>query len=542
MGNYTFRTDEFKFNEMDLEISTKYHDYWFVEIDKIIERRVRYGFLLYTNEGIFFFGARGVFSFEDYNRIKYTGTGEGFSMFFNLPYLNYEDVYQAPNWVKDTIWYQIFPSTFASGNENKPIDELTYKTSHVKLDYVGDLLGIINKLDYLKDLGVTGIYFTPIFEASSVHKYDTRDYTKIDKSFGSNKDFRELVKEAHKRNIKVMLDGVFNHCGFDHPFFQDVIEKGVNSKYKDYFYIKDYPVINFPYKDGQLKKLTFEQTRNLNYRTFGFTAQMPKLNTGNIELQKYIIEVCKTWIRDYDIDGWRLDVSNEVSHSFWRQFRKEMRSVKDDIYIIGENWDNSYPWIQGDQFDAVMNFEIMYRIWAFLGSNKYIDNLVDLKGFISSLEEYFVMYPKTVYPNMFNFLDNHDTPRIINIMNENPDLTRLAFVLLMMMPGSPSIYYGTEQLIEGSNPGEGRKNMDWSNLDSKMYRFLKDLIAQRKNHPSMSTLNFDWLIVDNDNRSFKLIKKSETESTILYMNASPNDVIIDDVMLEPFSYRLVFNN
>ncbi len=538
-GKYIFRTDEFRFEELEKEFSNDLFDYWFVEVKEVKDLRFRYGFILYTDNGIFFYGPKGIVSYDVYKNIKYTGTGEGFSMFFNFPYFNYEDVYQAPKWVKDTIWYQIFPATFASRNNND-IDSKIAQSSHVKLDYMGDLLGVVDKLDYLKDLGITGIYFTPLFDSLSIHKYDTKDYTKIDPSFGTNKDFKLLVQEAHGRGIKVMLDGVFNHCAFEHPFFQDVIKNGEASKYKDYFFIKEYPVLNFNLDNGTIPNLKFEQTKNLNYRTFGFTPSMPKLNTGNKDLQRYINEVCKTWIRDYNIDGWRLDVSNAVSHDFWRDFRKEMKSVKDDIYLIGENWENSYPWIQGDQFDGVMNFEVMYRIWAFLGDKKYVDNLVDLDGFINSISEYLVMYPKVVYENMFNFLDNHDTPRIINIMGKNSNITKLSFVLLMMMPGTPSIYYGTEQLLEGDNPGNGRKNMDWSIEGNDMYDFLKDMITYRKSYPAMHSINFNWEIIDNSNRAFKLIKFSKSNEVVLYFNASENNIIIGGVKLEPYSYKFEF--
>ncbi len=537
-GKYIFRTDEFRYEEMTLEFSDEYFDYYFIEVSEVTDLRFRYGFLMYTDEGIFFYGPRGLCTYDSYKNIQYTGTGEGFSMFYNYPYFNYEDIYKAPAWVKDTIWYQIFPATFASRNNNK-IHPKMQESSHVKLDYVGDILGIVDKLDYLKELGINGIYFTPLFESGSIHKYDTRDYTKIDSSFGTNQDFKRLVKEAHKRNIKVMLDGVFNHCAFDHPFFQDVIKNNEKSKYKEYFFIKKFPIINFDIKNNQPYQLNFEQTKNLNYRTFGFAANMPKLNTGNTELQRYILEVCKTWIRDYDIDGWRLDVSNEVSHSFWRAFRKEMKSVKEDIYIIGENWENSYPWLQGDQFDGVMNFELMYRIWAFLASKDFVDNRMDLNQFIHSLNGYLSMYPKPIYQNMFNFLDNHDTPRIINIMDQNENIVKLAFVLLMIMPGTPSIYYGTEQLIDGEDPGGGRKNMNWDSFHG-MHDFLKTIISLRKNHQSMSTTNFDWSIINNDKKAFKLIKSATNEILILYFNASPDRVQIDDRTLEPYSYLLTF--
>ncbi len=529
-GRYRFVTDDFKFTEMHKEHSNEALDYWFVCLTDITEKRVRYGFILYTASGLFFFGPRGVVSYEDYQSIKFTGTGEGLGMFFNFSYLNQKDIYRAPDWVKSTVWYQIYPATFAHHE-----DPQTHSEN-------GTIKGIIKALDYIVDLGFTGIYFTPIFMSPSTHKYDTVDYTTIDPAFGTNEDFKELVTEAHKRNIKVMLDGVFNHCSIQHPFFQDVINHSEASIYKDYFFIKSFPVINFDIVDGQPHQLTFEQTRNLNYDTFGFVAGMPKLNTDNPDLQKYILDVCQAWVRDYDIDGWRLDVSNEVSHDFWRSFRKAMKTVKSDIYIIGENWENSYPWLQGDQFDGVMNFELMYRIWSFLGKEPFVNRHMSVEQFVASLGEYFVMYPKPVYTHMFNFLDNHDTPRFFSVVNEHPGLFKIALVLLLSFPGSPSVFYGTEQLISGVDPGDSRKAMDWkaSNLD--MLNFLKNLIDLRKTHPSMQSIDYTFKHINSEQRSFLLIKNEEAESAYIYINAGQLPVTIDQVHLDPVSYHIDFED
>ena len=206
----------------------------------------------------------------------------------------------------------------------------------------GDLLGIIKKLNYLEDLGIKGIYLTPIFESVSNHKYDTTDYMKVDKYFGDESILRELITECHKRGIKIVLDAVFNHCGIGFAPFQDVIEKGRESEYFEWFYI-----------DGD--KVLFDP---INFQAFGFVPYMPKMNTSNPGVKAYLYEVIKYWTEEFDIDGWRLDVSDELDHEFWRGFRKLVKSINPQAIIIGENWHNAYNWLMGDQFDSVMNYSL----------------------------------------------------------------------------------------------------------------------------------------------------------------------------------------
>ena len=210
---------------------------------------------------------------------------------------------------------------------------------------------------------------TPIFESPSSHKYDTTDYFKVDPEFGDNEILGRLVEEAHKEVFRVMLDAVFNHCGFQHPFWQDVLRKGKKSEYYDCFYILDesMPVFDGEIVDGLPQEVPRER---LKYRTFAYTPTMPKWNTGNPKVRKYLMDAACYWVEKYHIDGWRLDVSNEVSHDFWREFRKRIKAINPDVYILGENWDNSLPWLQGDQFDAVMNYEFAMPVWNYFKKRK----------------------------------------------------------------------------------------------------------------------------------------------------------------------------
>jgi glycosidase len=284
-----------------------------------------------------------------------------------------------------------------------------------------------------------------------------------------------------------MLDGVFNHCGWDHPFFQDVIKNGKKSPYWSCFFIESEPLINFPL-DQNGRPAVYNLT--LNYRTFAKTPFMPKLNTGDPLMEQYLLDVATYWVREYDIDGWRLDVSNEVSHAFWRKFRQAVRAVKSDVYIIGENWDDSNSWLRGDQFDAVMNYEVSYPVWQFLAKVKN-PNPITAEQFVSRINSLLVAYPKTVSVNMFNLVGSHDTMRILTRMGNDPRLVKLAYLFIFAFCGSPAIYYGDEVGLAGKEDPDCRRCMLWNETeqDRNLFAFFKRLIAIRKQ-------NHDWELPD----------------------------------------------
>ena len=304
--------------KMEKELETEYFDYFIAKYNPPTKRS-RYCFiidekLLYTEKYIINLGN------ED-NQKKLNDI----SSFFAYSYLNKIDVLKIPSWVKDTVWYQIFPDRFANGDESiNPKDTKTWGTPPTNDNFMGgDLQGVIDHLDYLKDLGVTGLYFCPITMGYTNHRYDTIDYMKIDPHLGDKKTLKKLVKEAHKRGMKIMLDAVFNHIGYYSKQWQDVIKNKEKSKYKDWFYIKDINKVDTP-----LNKI---DSKNIPYETFSCVAEMPKLNTENEEVIEYLLEVGRYFIKEFDIDAWRLDVSNEVDHSFWRQFRKEVKKIKKQL-------------------------------------------------------------------------------------------------------------------------------------------------------------------------------------------------------------------
>src|SRR5699024_2116720 len=317
--------------KMEKELETEYFDYFIAKYNPPTKRS-RYSFIIEGKDEKLLYSEKYIIELGKEDDEKNLND---ISSFFAYSYLNKIDILKIPSWVKDTVWYQIFPDRFANGDESiNPKDTKPWGTPPTNENFMGgDLQGVIDNLDYLKDLGVTGLYFCPITMGNTNHRYDTIDYMKIDPHLGDKKTLKKLIKEAHKREMKVMLDAVFNHIGYYSNKWQDVIKNKEKSKYKEWFYIKDINKVDTP--------LNEINSKNIPYETFSCVAQMPKLNTENEEVIEYLLAVGKYFIKEFDIDAWRLDVSNEVDHSFWRQFRKEVKKIKPDVYILGEIWHNS---------------------------------------------------------------------------------------------------------------------------------------------------------------------------------------------------------
>lgn len=551
---------------MHKDYSDGLYDYWFIAINPEF-KRTRYAFELiceseYGSE-CFFYGAHGAYDLAIHPEML-----SSLNDFYNFPYVNEEDVFSAPSWVKDTVWYQIFPERFANGDAKLNKSHVkpwgSYKEVTNEMHFGGDLQGVIDHLDYIKELGATGIYFTPIFEAPTTHKYDTIDYFKIDPEFGTNDTFKVLVDEAHKRGIKVMLDAVFNHCGFKHPYFQDVIKNGMDSKYAQCFHLLREPVINFPINtQGFPAPKGYMPAGALNYETFAFTPNMPKWRTGSPIAEKYLLDVATYWIKEFDIDGWRLDVSNEVSHTFWRKFRTVVKALKPDLFILGENWDDSTPWLMGDQFDSVMNYEFTYPVWHLLSREpQYRD--YGVKSYKEAISKLIVSYPKHIAINMFNLLDSHDTSRLHTMLDDDDRLVKLAFLLQMSFGGSPSVYYGSEIGLFGVHDGN-RQCMIWDEKEQNLNlrAHVKRLIELRKNYVAMKEMDINFIEIEDvselliftkgtksDQITFIVNLKAERQSLSLrelklkvdydiYSAFSLSEAEQNTLQLEAFSFRIL---
>lgn len=490
---YDWKNEEWQVKTSDMvkSGSTCLHDYWFIAVEPDFNR-MRYAFRCSDFRETLFYTEGGVFSSPPREIANY----------FCFPYLNKADVFTAPEWIKHTVWYQIFPERFANGDPSlNPVGTVPWASTEPTPTnfFGGDFQGVIDHLDHLVELGINGIYFTPVFKAHSNHKYDTIDYMELDPQFGDKETLRRLVDACHKRGIRVMLDAVFNHSGYYFPPFQDVLKNQEMSSYKDWFHLWDFPVVSNP---------------RSNYDTFAFVGSMPKLNTENPDAKKYLLDVARYWIEEFDIDGWRLDVANEVDHAFWREFRKVVKSVKPDAYILGEIWHDSMPWLQGDQFDAVMNYPFTNGAIDFFAKGE-----MNATNFAHSITEVLHMYPKNVNEVAFNLLDSHDTPRILTLANREKERVKLLYLFQLSFTGTPCIYYGDEIGMAGGQDPGCRECMEWdeSNQDRELFRYVQMLINLRKTDATFGNDGAFQFIHADDERNCIVYEKSDANKRLLFV-------------------------
>ena len=415
--------------------------------------------------------------------------------------LREEEMFEVPQWAANKVVYQIFPSRFAT---TQPVDkELWYKAPITPMDDLhGNLRGIIEHLDYIKDLGIDVVYLTPIFKSNSCHKYDTIDYYQVDPSFGTTEDLKELVQKSHERGMKVVLDAVYNHTGREFFAFQDILEKGEKSKYLDWYFIDELP------PRGEWGEIP-------NFKCFGYYGGMPKLNLKNPEVEKYITDVACYWIKECDIDGWRLDVGDEISHFFWKNFRKAIKAVKKDMLIIGEIWHYAGDFLEGDEWDTVMNYPFYLNLIDLLADEKinvsqFVQNLGYLKGRLN----------KKCYPLMWNLIDSHDTARFLHLCHDNKKKQHLAAAFQLLMPGMPMVYYGDEYAMPGANDPDCRRGMYWDEeyQDKEMYNWYKKLMQIRKAHACIVEGEMIETIANDDEDTIVMIRKNGEETIAMLFN------------------------
>lgn len=377
---------------------------------------------------------------------------------FRVPPFSALDV---PEWAKGVVFYQVFPDRFATLEPGEKWGENPAKRRFQG----GTLLGVMAHGDHLDRLGVQGLYFTPIFAARSYHGYDTTDYERVAPEFGASDHLASLSSWCKQRGYRLLLDGVFNHSGTEWYVFRDLVENGENSKYKNWFIPLGFPI-------------RVESGAN-TYVGWAGHHHMPKINLQNSEASDYFCKIGKKYIEELGIDGWRLDVANEVPHEFWRKFRKEIRLKNPDAYIVGEHWEDARRWLKGDQWDAAMNYP--WRTTTLL----LLTNRLSPRRYVEKLEETYRGYPEPALDAVFNLLGSHDTPRIASLLSR-PRLF-LAYVLLLTARGNACIYYGDEVGMKGGHDPDCRWAMDWSkkNWDMELFEHIRDLIELRKNYPAL---------------------------------------------------------
>jgi cyclomaltodextrinase / maltogenic alpha-amylase / neopullulanase len=499
--------DKFRWNETNTTTmvkvaSNKHFDFYQVSINPE-HKRLAYYFILNNGQNEVFYTELGLRENESKESLSH--------QFFQYPFLNQGDIHQVPQWAAETVFYQIFPERFNNGNPNlKPsIIEKWGTPPNYKSFYGGDLQGIIDKLDYLEDLGIGGIYLTPIFEAPTNHKYDTIDYFKIDPHFGDMDTLRDLVNQCHKRGMKVVLDGVFNHSGYFFKPFQDVLEKGEHSSYKDWFLIKSFPI----------------STNPLSYHTFSFVGNMPKLNTSNKEVKEYLLKVGRYYVEEIGIDGWRLDVADEVDHRFWRSFRDEIKDANPEAYILGEVWHDPSPWLMGDQFDAVMNYPITRALVNFIAYEN-----IDGQEFAHEIIDAYYKNTHQVNEVMLNLLDSHDTSRFLTKCQGNVDKLKLAAVFQMTFLGSPCVYYGTEIGLEGGEDPDCRRTMIWdeNQWNKDLYNLYKKIIHIRRSSTVLQRGQVEFLNHNDKVIAYKRKHQGQELLVIINNNDSEKFISLED--------------
>jgi cyclomaltodextrinase len=406
-----------------------------------------------------------------------------------------------PAWVRDAAFYQIFPDRFASSQRvPKPGQLEPWDDPPTRHGFKGgDLLGIVEHLDYLDDLGINAIYLTPIFQSASNHRYHTYDYFHVDPLLGGDAALRELLDAAHAHGMRVILDGVFNHTGRGFWQFHHILENGAASPYRDWFHLD--PEV----RDGR-RRLTPYPPRDeptgasLGYEAWWGLPALPKLNTSHADVRELLFSVAEHWLR-FGIDGWRLDVPTEIDDpSFWAAFRQRCRAIRADAYLVGEIWETAPEWVAGDRFDALMNYPLAEAILGYVGGSsldmaavhghhQYRRHLrpLDGPGFAARLAELLGVYDADVVAVQLNLLGSHDAPRARTILGGDTAALRMAVLLQCMLPGAPCIYYGDEVGLTGGNdPGcRGAFPWDETRWDSDLRGFVRDAIALRASEPSL---------------------------------------------------------
>lgn len=508
-SKYVIGTSQQKL-QMKKELSGELYDYYSIRL-KLEDTRLAYVFYLYDGKEYYYFSEDGATLTYDFTK--------GFYNFFQYPYINSADILKKEEWLSQASFYQIFIDRFCMADGNKDKNYINLKWGDIpnaKSFAGGDLKGIISKLEYIKSLRCDALYLTPIFKSPSNHKYDIVDYFEVDPNFGDETDLTNLVKELHNRGMKLVLDAVFNHVSELNDKFQDVISKGKESEYYDWFVIKgDYPCAS-----------------PLNYEVFAGCTYMPKWNTSNVQVQDYLISIATYYIREFDIDGWRLDVSDEISHDFWRRFRKEIKAAKESAVIIGENWHNASNYLRGDQYDSIMNYAFTKAALDYFAYGQ-----LDAQGMANKLNDILARNTDTVNDMMLNLLDSHDTDRFFSEVHEDRKKLKAALALLYMFPGAPSIFYGTECYTVGGYDPDCRRCMDFAkDKEDTLNDYIKQLADIRKK--CSFQFSGTHIFASEDKKLFCLKRQGRNGDVMLYINESESIGKEKDIQVAPGDFRL----
>jgi len=481
---------------MELVLSDQYHDYFQLILDSPYQRLFYYFELDDGRETVLYYG--DVFT----DRLV-----DDRSEYFKLPFNHRADIARAPDWVHDAVVYNIFPDSFASAREAitlHPSQQL-YGGVPVKGKLGGTLWGVAENAGYLQALGVNCVYLNPIFAAGEYHKYDLLDYYHVDPCFGGDEAFRAMVEECRSRGIRVVIDGVFNHCGWRFFAFDDVVRNQERSPYKDWFYHLEFPVVR-----------PEDPEAYPDYACFGYERMMPKLDTANPQVRDYFAAVGAYWVREFGIDGWRLDVASEVDDGFWRAFRRAVKAENPGALLIGEVWETAGHWLNGDMFDSTMNYDFRKHCRRFFGERS-----LDAAGFSGRLTQMLTRYRVQLLPAQLNLLDSHDVSRFLSLCGGDVRPYRLAVLFLMCFVGMPTIFYWDELGLQGVLEAEYRAPMPWQGGDRALLEFFRRAIALRRELPPLRRGDFRVLSAQPGSGLLVFSRSFGGQRVTVALNCSP---------------------
>ncbi len=434
-----------------------------------------------------------------------------------------------PYWVQDAIFYQIFPDRFANGDPgNDPANVEKWGSKPTLWNFQGgDLRGILQKLDYLLDLGVTALYLNPIFLSPSNHRYNTSDYYTIDPKLGTRADFDALLSAVHSNGMRLIIDGVFNHTSRGFFAFNDLLENGEHSAYKDWFHVKNFPLNAFTHGDAE------------NFSGWWNFKSLPKLNTDTPQVRDYIMQIARYWI-EAGVDGWRLDVPNEIDDdAFWARFRQNVKSLNPDAYILGEIWTVDPRWVDDQHFDGLMHYPVRDALLE--GLNQHIN----AKLFADKVELLLNIYPAANIKAMYVPLGSHDTERLRFKLGGDLAKAKLAFLYQFAYPGAPAIYYGDEVGLDGDKDPDCRRAFPWEQdqWQGDLRPWVQQLIALRKDHPALRRGTYTRLFADE--KSYVFARALGAEKILVAMNFSDENVTLripaDALWQNGYETRNLFN-
>jgi cyclomaltodextrinase / maltogenic alpha-amylase / neopullulanase len=416
-------------------------------------------------------------------------------------------------WISDAIFYQIFPDRFANGDPgNDPANVQPWGAPPTRHGFQGgDLRGITQKMDYLLDLGINALYLNPIFLSPSNHRYDTVDYLRIDPKLGDLEDFHALIETAHRNNIRVILDGVFNHCGRGFFAFSDILENEAESPYTGWYHIHRYPL------------RAYEPGKARNYSAWWGFKSLPKFNTNNPAVRRYLLNVSRYWI-EQGADGWRLDVPNEIDDdSFWAEFREVVYQANPQAYTLGEIWEVWPRWANDTHFDGLMNYPVQRALMA------YVNGQITTSEFAGKVESLLTTYPRENVYAMYNLLGSHDVERILTQFGYNADKVRLAMLFQFAYPGAPAIYYGDEVGVTGGRDPDCRRAFPWdeSQWNTGLRAWAQKLITVRKSSQALRRGEYTPLVSEEGSTAYAFARTTAEECVVIALNPTGSPVEID---------------